>query len=348
MSIINLRLKKSGRRSCKIFIEKGATKLLPKYLKENKVGNSYAIITDTTVQKLFGDSLQKLLKKHGIKSEIITFPQGEKSKCMSTIESLAEQMVRKGFTRKDAILTLGGGVAGDIGGLLAAVYMRGIPYIHIPTTLLAMVDSAIGGKTGVDLTSGKNLIGTITQPHAVFIDTNYMKNFPDKHLINGMAEVIKYGTIMDKKLFKFLERNHEKILKRDQKTLAYIIERSAQDKCKVVRKDEIEKGYRIILNYGHTYGHALENLSNFRLLHGHAISIGMVIANRIAVEQGILKEKNAERIKKLLKLYGLPVVTMKKLLPCDIASDKKREGNHVNMVFPTKIGKTTLYKQKCT
>ncbi len=348
MPTLNLKLKKAGRRSYEIFIEKGAIKLLPKYLKENSVGKSYAIITDTTVQKLFGNSLQKLLKRNGIKSEIITFPQGEKSKRMSTIKSMAEEMVRKGFTRKDAVIAIGGGVTGDMGGFLASVYMRGIPYIHIPTTLLAMVDSSIGGKTGVDLPSGKNLIGTITQPKAVFIDTSCMKNFPEKHLINGIGEVIKYGAIMDKKLFKFLEQNHSEIMKRNPKALAYLITKSVQDKCKVVKRDEIEKGYRMILNYGHTYGHALERLSNFKLLHGHAISIGMVIANQIAVEQGILKEKAAARIKDLLKLYGLPVLTMKKLTPCDIASDKKREGDHINMVLPKKIGKHCIYKQKCT
>lgn len=233
-----------------------------------------------------------------MQAEIITFEEGEKSKRLSVVESLAEKMVEKEFTRKDAIIALGGGVVGDIAGFLASIYFRGIPYIQIPTTLLAMVDSSIGGKTGVDMECGKNLIGTTTQPIAVFIDTNYLKTLPVKQIRNGLAEIIKYGIIADQKLFKFIEQNLNKIFAHEEKAINYIIKRSVEIKVKIIEEDEKEKGKRMLLNYGHTYGHALERLSGYTLLHGYAISIGMVIINDIAIKKKLLKKAEAERIKK--------------------------------------------------
>lgn len=344
---VKLKLRHKSDASYEILIQKGIAKKLPDYLKEKKWGQKYAIVTDTDVAKLFGMALLKNLKRNGIKADIFAFPQGEKSKNLSTVEKMAIEMVEKGITRKDAVIALGGGVVGDTAGFLASVYMRGIPYIHVPTTLMAMVDSSIGGKTGVDLSCGKNLIGAIVQPKAVIIDTDYLKNLPEKQIRNGLAEIIKYGVIMDKKLFKFIERNMKKIFDKDEKAITYIIERSVKDKVKVVRKDEHEKsGLRIILNYGHTYGHALERMSGYKLLHGYAISIGMVIANKIAVEKGLLKEKVAERIKKLFKDTGLPVVTSKNPTMKDLIGDKKREEDYIKLVLPRKIGKVVVYKEK--
>ncbi len=348
MPIINLRLKEKLVKSHKIYVEDGITKQIPEILKKMEVGKKYAIITDTIVEKLFGKKLQNALKRKKIKSEIISFKKGEQSKTMATVEKLGEEMIKKGFDRYDAVIALGGGVVGDIGGFLASIYMRGIPYIHIPTTLMAMIDSAIGGKTGVDLKCGKNLMGTIYQPKAVFIDINYLKNLPVKQIQNGLAEVIKYGVIKDKRLFKFLERNIDKILKKDPITLKHVLKRSIKVKVNIVRKDEREQtGLRAILNYGHTYGHALEKLSGYKLLHGFAISIGMVIVNKIAVEKGLMKEKHAQRIKKLLEATGLPVTTMKKVTKKDLLSDKKKEGNYVNIILATKIGKAIIVKAKC-
>ncbi|MEK7085497.1 MAG: 3-dehydroquinate synthase, partial [Patescibacteria group bacterium] len=296
--------------SYKIFIQNGIINKLPEYLKKMNLGDDYALITDTKTEKLFGRSLVKFLKSKGIKVEMISFDQGEKSKNLKTVEELAEKMIEKKFDRRDAIIVLGGGVAGDIGGFLASIYYRGIPYIQIPTTLLAMVDSAIGGKTGVDLKSGKNLIGTITQPKAVFIDTNYLKTLPENQIRNGLAEIIKCGVIKDAKLFKFIEQNLDKILKLDKKAINYIIQRSVEIKVEIIEHDEKESGQRMILNYGHTYVHALEKLSNYTLLHGYAISIGMVIANKIAIQKRLLKPAVAERIKNLLKKAELPVTTI--------------------------------------
>ncbi len=348
MPIINLRLKEKLVKSHKVYVEDGITKQIPEILEKMEVGKKYAIITDSIVEKLFAKKLQNALKRKKIKSEIISFKKGEQSKTMATAEKLGEEMVKKGFDRQDAVIALGGGVVGDLGGFVASIYMRGIPYIHIPTTLMAMVDSAIGGKTGVDLKNGKNLMGTITQPKAVFVDIAYLKNLPVKQIQNGLAEVIKYGVIKDKRLFKFLERNMEKILEKDPDTLEYILKRSIKVKVNIVRKDEREKtGLRATLNYGHTYGHALEKLSGYKLLHGHAISIGMIIVNKLAVAKGALKEKDANRIKELLKSAGLPITTMKKVTKKDLLSDKKKEGDYVNLILATKIGNATIVKAKC-
>ena len=347
MSEISIKLGGKTDKSYKILIKEGVADVIPSQLKKLKLGNKYAIVTDSKVKKLYGNPLLRYLKKNGIEADIISFPQGEKSKKLETIEKLASEMIEKGFDRKDAIIALGGGVVGDMAGFLSSIYMRGIPYIQIPTTLLAMVDSSVGGKTGVDLESGKNLIGTFTQPKAVFIDSNYLKTLSSKQIKNGLAEIIKYGVIKDKKLFNFIEQNLNKILELEEKTINKIITESVQIKAKIVEADEKEKGERMILNYGHTYGHAIEKLTDYKLLHGYAISIGMVLINRIAVEKKLLKKDDADRIKKLLTNAGLPIVTMKKPSNKDLASDKKKDGNHINLILPTKIGKVIIHKEKC-
>ena len=345
---VKIKLKKKIDDSHPVYIEKGLAKKIPQILKRDKIGKKYAIITDSTVQKLFGQSLQRYLKKNGITCQLFAFPQGEKSKTLDTVKKLSQKMVSNGFDRHDAIIAIGGGVVGDIAGFLAAIYMRGIPYIHIPTTLLAMVDSSIGGKTGVDLEKcGKNLLGTITQPHAVYMDIDYLMKLPEKQIRSGLGEVIKYGAIYDKRFFRYLEQNLDKIYARDEKTLGYIIKKSVKIKGKVVQADEKEAGHRMILNYGHTYGHAIEKLSNYTLLHGYAISIGMVIANKMAVKRGLMTKEDAERIKKIFKDAGLPVTTTKKPKAKDLLSDKKKDGNKINFVFVTKIGKAVIRKIPC-
>ena len=347
MKIIRLKLAQKIDNSYNVFIENGLGKKIAQKLRSLKLGKKYLIITDTKVKKLYGNSLLRYLKKNSIKADILSFTPGEKNKIMQTIESLAERMVEKGFDRKDAIIALGGGVVGDIAGLLSAIYMRGIPYVQVPTTLLAMVDSSIGGKTGVDLKNGKNLLGTFTQPKAVFVDPLYLKSLPSKQIKNGLAEIIKYGVIKDKNLFNFIERNLKKILGLDKKALEKIIFDSIKIKVQIVEKDEKEGNLRMILNYGHSFGHVLEKMSGYKLLHGFAISIGMVIINKIAVEKKILNPKDAERIKKLLKNAGLPVVTIKNISNQDLHGDKKKTGNSINIILPKRIGSAIIYKEKC-
>ena len=347
MPTIKVTTKQPSRIKYNIIVQKDLAKEISKHLKKLDIGRKYAIITDSVVDKLFARTLKAKLTKAKIKSEILTFPKGEKSKTLKTVEQLHEKMVAKKFDRLDAVIALGGGVVGDIAGFVASTYMRGIPYIQIPTTLMAMVDSAIGGKNGVDLPKGgKNLVGTITQPQAVLIDPNYIKKLPQTQIRSGLAEIIKYGVILDPKLFKFIERNLEKILKNDPETLEYLIIRSVKSKAFIVSHDEKEKGLRVVLNYGHTYGHALEKLSNYRLLHGYAISIGMVLANKMAVKLGFLKKKHADRIKKLLKDAGLPITTIKKPTLKDCLSDKKKSGDYIKFILPKKIGKVIVYNKQ--
>ena len=346
MPIIQARHKKISDDSYKVFIEKGVVNKLPKLLKELGLGQKYAIITDSKTSKIHGQTISKFLNKNGIKNEIFSFESGEKSKTLSTIEELAESMVEKGFNRKDAIIALGGGVVGDVAGFLASIYLRGIPFVQIPTTLLAMVDSAIGGKTGVDLKIGKNLLGTITQPKAVFIDINLLKTLPENQIRNGLGEIIKYGVIKDEKFFSYLEKNLSKVFAHDEKVLNYIIQKSIAIKVEVVENDEKEAKNRMLLNYGHTYGHALETMSNYTLLHGYAISIGMVIANEMAVAKKLLKQKDADRIKALLEKAGLPVYSMNKPTIKDLMTDKKSDGKSINFILPTKIGNAIIYNQK--
>jgi len=346
MEIIQAKHKKIIDDSYKIFLEKGIIDKLPQHLKKANLGEKYALITDDRTAKIHGNNISRFLNKNEIKTEIFTFEAGETSKNLQTIEALSEAMIAKNFNRKDAIIALGGGVVGDVAGFLASIFLRGIPFVQIPTTLLAMVDSAIGGKTGVDLKSGKNLIGTITQPKAVFIDIDLLKTLPENQIRNGLGEIIKYGVIKDEKFFTYLEKNLSKILAHDEETLNYIIHKSIAIKVAVVEKDERESKHRMILNYGHTYGHALEQMSGYKLLHGYAIAIGMVIANEMAVEKKLLSQKDADRIKALFIKAGLPVYTMKKPALKDLLTDKKSDGQSINFILPTKIGKVIIYNQK--
>lgn len=347
MTEVKIKLHNNSDNSYTIFIQQDCGEKIASYLKTAKLGNKHAIITDSKVYKLHAKILASQLSKHGIKTAIFHFLNGEKSKRIVTVEKLAEAMVNKGFDRKDAIIALGGGVVGDLAGFLASIYLRGIPYIQLPTTLLSMVDSSIGGKTGVDLNVGKNLLGTFTQPKAVFIDPKYLKTLPQKQIRNGLAEVIKYGVIKDKQLFKFIEQNLEKILQLEKNPIEHIIKRSVEIKSEIVEKDEKEGNLRMILNYGHTFGHALEKLSNYKLLHGYAISIGMVLANKMAVEKNLLDKNSAERIKKLLSNAGLPITTMQKLIMKNFANDKKRIDKYINFILPTAIGKVIIHKEAC-
>lgn len=344
-----IQVKLEGKRddSYKIFIRKGIALAIPKELKKLKLGNKYAIITDSKVKKLYGNGLLRALKKNGINGDIFDFPFGEKSKSIYTVEQLAEKMIKHGFDRQDAIIALGGGVVGDMAGFLASVYMRGIPYLQIPTTLLAMVDSSVGGKTGVDLKAGKNLLGTFNQPKVVFVDQNYLKTLPLKQIKNGLAEVIKYAIIKDKTLFNFIEQNLNKILELEENAIEKIINKSIKIKAKIVAKDEKENNLRMVLNYGHTFGHLIEKESGYRLLHGYAISIGMVLANKLAVEKKLLEKKEADKIRNLLSNAGLPIITMKKPNLKALTSDKKKTGNYINFILPRKIGAVVIHKEKC-
>ncbi|MBA4336708.1 3-dehydroquinate synthase [bacterium] len=315
-------------------------------LKSSNLGKKYAIITDSNVKKLYAEKLQKDLKKADIESVIISFPYGEKNKNFQTVEKILDQLFKEEFHRDDAIIALGGGVTGDIAGFTASIYMRGLPYIQIPTTLLAMVDSSIGGKTGIDSKWGKNLIGTFYQPKKVYINPKFLETLPKKQIRNGIAEIIKCGAIARPAILKILNKNKDKIFAFNQKVLSKIINLCVKIKSNFVLADEKENGIRKYLNYGHTIGHAVEKLSKFSVQHGEAVSIGMAMINTIAVSKKIMSKKDSDFIKSLLKLYELPThlprtISSIKLIGA-LSLDKKTENSKRQFVVITKPGKAKI------
>ena len=335
-----------GERSYPIIIESGCLQNVGQDLQSRRVGKRYGIIADDRVAGLLGDTLMESLKKAGIAAELVPFPHGEANKTLRTIEHLAGVLTRLGFDRKDALIALGGGVTGDVTGFLASAFMRGISFIQIPTTLLAQVDSSVGGKTGVDIPEGKNLVGAFYQPKVVYIDISVLKSLPEEELLGGLAEVIKYGVIRDPEFFKFLADNRAGILGLDEKLITQTVFTCCRIKAEVVSEDEREGDARRILNYGHTIGHAVEGASDYSLIHGLAVSIGMAAAARLAVLTGHLSEKDAARITELLRAYGMPVDIPRNLdrqkLKKYLQADKKVVGGKVHYVLPTAIGNTCI------
>ncbi|MEK7544771.1 MAG: 3-dehydroquinate synthase [Patescibacteria group bacterium] len=333
------------RRECVVHFQKPLLEKIASELKK-RGKHKYAFVTDKNTYALYGEKLQILLKKSEVESEFFVITGGEKSKSLKTVESLATQMLEKGITRSETMVGLGGGMVGDLAGFVSSIYMRGMPLIQIPTTLLSMVDAAIGGKTAVNLEMGKNLLGTFHQPRAIFINPFFLTSLPQEQLMSGLAEVIKYGVIRDKKLFKILEHKKDEILSLHPDILNTILVRSIRIKLEIIGKDERESGLRMVLNYGHTVGHALEKLSNFNLTHGQAISIGMVEENKWAVTEGILKAKHADRIRKLLENYELPTQVPKNIKATEIRKtmqfDKKKRGKILYVAIPKKIGKAIV------
>ncbi len=307
------------------------------------------VITDENVQRLYLKSVKQFLINLGVRYlGDYAFNPGEKSKNIRTVELLYDKMIAAGLDRKSMVIALGGGVVGDTAGFAAATYMRGIDYIQIPTTLVAQVDSSVGGKTGVDLKQGKNLIGAFHQPSVVVVDTMVLKSLPIRELECGLAEVVKYGVILDEDFFVFLEENISSILKVNQTVLHTIVHKCCSLKADVVAGDELDQGRRAILNYGHTFGHALEKLMSYTgLTHGEAIAIGM----GMAVDLAVMKYGGSEllslvkRQDNLFQSLGLPI-RFNRFTPHEILSamytDKKYIDGELNLVLPEKIGKVII------
>jgi len=305
-----------GRKSHTIQIGTGLLSQIPQ---ENSV-----VITNPTVRTLHSSTLT---------CPILEIEDSENAKQLSTIETLCKQLIELGADRSTTIIALGGGVVGDVVGMTASVFMRGVPVIQVPTTLLAQVDSSIGGKTGVNLPQGKNLIGTFHQPSLVLSDINTLKTLPEKELRHGLAEVVKTAIIGDAELFELLENNLDKIMNKDEQILEEIVFRCAKVKAGIVERDEKESHERMKLNLGHTFGHTIETLSNYTIPHGDAVSIGLVKAAELA-------NVEAERIKNLLEKIGLPTETTftDSQIEQAMCSDKKRKNNKLRLVLPEKIG----------
>lgn len=346
MHKIRVRLKD---RSYDILIGRGVLSRLGLLVRRLGIGRDAVIVTNSRIKKLYGNTAARALKSAGISVKFETIPDSERSKSVETMTGLLLRISRYDRNRSIFLVALGGGVVGDLTGFVAATYKRGIPYVQVPTTLLAQVDSAIGGKTAVDLPCAKNLAGAFYQPKLVLSDVSLLKSLPEREMASGLAEVIKYGAIKDRELFSFIERNLKKILKRDAGALEYIVLRSSAIKKDVVEKDELDrKGARAILNYGHTLGHAVEAASAYsgRYNHGEAVAIGMLGASDIALRCGIAKNiLDVIRLRRVVSSCGLPVKAYG-VKPGSIYSaqlhDKKRSGKKSRFVLPVEIGRVRI------
>jgi 3-dehydroquinate synthase len=339
--IVNVSL---GQRSYEIKIGVGLLGYLGEECAQISLGKRCAIITDRKVAPLYGKAAQRALVKAGFEPVLITVASGETAKSLKTVQTCYDQLAKNRLERKSFIAALGGGVAGDLAGFVAATYLRGIAFVQVPTTLLAQVDSSVGGKVGVNLTAGKNLVGAFHQPRLVLCDLDTLASLPLREYRAGLAEVIKYGIIYDAALFERLEREMPKLLQRDTKTLGAIVARCCEIKAEVVREDETEVGLRAIPNFGHTIGHALEAISHYgKYLHGEAISIGQVMAAKLSERACGLPRNSVERIANLFRQAGLPTTmrlsaAQRKGLFSAMQLDKKVSNGEIKFVLARRIG----------
>ena len=345
MPVIQL---KTPSASYDITIGAGLLKTLSTRLKRLKGGGAFRtfIVTSPGIWGLWGEHVLASFKADE-QPTVLFIPAGEQHKRMRTVESLAEQMAEAGADRDALLVAFGGGVVGDMTGFLAAIYMRGVGYVQVPTTLLAQVDSAIGGKTGVNLAAGKNLVGSFHHPLAVLADTDVLGTLPAAELRAGLQEAVKAGIIRDPKLFAYLERHADDVLAGDARALTHVVAASVRVKADVVANDERESGLRMILNYGHTLGHAIEAATHYRkLLHGEAVGWGSIAATRLGRKRGMIAEAEAERIIRLILRYG-PLrefrTTAAKLVELT-ANDKKNRSGTLSFVLPRKIGQVEIVR----
>ena len=331
-----------GENSYDIIIGSKILNKIGDYVKSD--GGKIFVISDTNVAPIFANTVIDSLLEKGYESKLHVLEAGEPTKSIKSIEPLYSSMLAFNLTRKDLIVTLGGGVIGDLGGFVASTYLRGVPFVQVPTSLLAQVDSSVGGKVAVDLPEGKNLVGSFYQPKLVFIDTDVLYDLPDRFYIDGMAEIIKYGCIKDKELFETLEgiKSREEFMQKVED----IVYTCCDIKRKVVEVDERDTGERMLLNFGHTYGHAIEKYYKFRgYTHGQAVAIGMVFITKISEKLGLTKKGCAERIENILKNYGLPTSdpTPAKELISAMLNDKKNMGKKLFVVLLKEIGESFTY-----
>lgn len=295
-------------------------------------GSRYFVITDSNVARLYGSTFVRMLRSFGKKAALITVPAGERSKNRKCKERIENDLLSMHAGRDSVIVALGGGMIGDLAGFVAATVQRGVPLVQIPTTLLAQVDSSVGGKVAVDHPLGKNLIGAFYQPKKVYIDLSTLSTLSDKEFVNGLAEVIKYAAIMDRRLFAYLEQHRAAILHRSLRTLRLIVGRCCELKKEVVQTDEKEESFRRILNFGHTVGHALESLSHYRMPHGAAVAVGMSVEARFAVLLNLLSPDHYLRLVNLIAGYGLPTdipsgTDVRELIQATLHDKKARNGS---------------------
>jgi len=330
-----------GSNSYEIQIGSGLLMQTGQQLKGIGFGDKLVIVTDPTVKGLYGNILKQSLTSSGFKVNILEVPEGEEQKSLETAGRLYQELTDIYTERTTPILALGGGVIGDVAGFVAATYLRGVPLIQIPTTLLAQVDSSIGGKVAVNYGRLKNKIGAFYQPRLVISDINILKTLTSGELSDGLAEAIKYGVIWDEDFFAYFESNIDRVKSLDSRALETVVFRSAKIKAEVVEKDERDLGLRNILNYGHTIGHAIESVSDFKVQHGEAVAIGMLVAARISNRLGILDKNELVRLKSLIARANLPTeipnLEVAKIIQA-MKHDKKILKGKIRFILPKSIG----------
>lgn len=335
MKIINVR----ASRPYNVLIERGSLKKSGELISQVIHSKKAVVITDDKVNSLHADTLVESLEKSGISASVFVFPHGEQSKSLTVLGQIYDFLCKKRITRSDFLIALGGGVVGDITGFAAATYLRGIEFVQIPTTLLAQVDSSVGGKTAIDITGGKNLVGSFKQPALVICDSDTLRTLPQEELSCGMAEVIKYGMIRDEKLFETLEKHD---ISNIDDVMDSVVYNCVDIKREVVEHDEFDNGERMMLNFGHTLGHAIEGWHNYTdYTHGMGVAVGMCI-----ITEKLCSPELSERLKKCVKSYGLPTSTeapMSELLPY-CSTDKKCDSDNINYIVCEKIGQAQIKK----
>ena len=334
-----------GSKSYEIHIAAGLLARVGASLKETGFGGKVVIITNPTLKRLYGDLLTQSLDQDGFRVATLEVPEGEEQKSLETAGRLYGELSRRFTERTTPILALGGGVIGDLAGFVAATYMRGVPLIHIPTTLLAQVDSSIGGKVAVNHGQLKNMVGAFYQPRRVISDIATLKTLPPKEFANGLAEVIKSAVIRDGAFFAFIEANLAKIRGLNEAVLEEVVFRSASIKAEVVARDELDLDLRNILNFGHTIGHAIETVSDFKIEHGGGVAIGMVAAATISKRMGILDNSEFKRLKGVIKELGLPTEIAGHKAPEIIQAmkhDKKIAAGRIRFILPRRMGEAFL------
>ncbi len=342
MKTVNVDL---GKDSYRIEIERGLLDHVGEKLKSLTKAEKIAVITDHNVRRLYGEKIRRVLKEAGFDVKVIAIPAGESSKNLRVLGDVLEAMAGFDMSRSDAVVTFSGGVPGDLGGFAAASYMRGIPFFQIPTTILAQIDSSVGGKVAVDLPAGKNLAGAFYQPKGVFIDPDLLHTLPTRYIHDGLAEAVKYGCIGDRELFELFEnlRSEEDL----EEKMEEIILRSVLQKVKFVEEDQFDNGSRQMLNFGHTIGHAIERYFHYNTYtHGEAVAIGMSLLTARTEKLGITEAGSTERLLAVLKKLSLPTsigVAAEDLIP-HILHDKKRRGKEITLVTMDTIGKASLAK----
>lgn len=314
---------------------------LPDELRSINAPEKLLIVTDTNVEKLYAGEINNLLIKNGYDSKIHAFSAGEENKNMESILGICGACIEHGLDRKSMIIALGGGVVGDMAGFAASIYMRGIDFVQIPTTLLSQSDSSVGGKTGIDFMDSKNILGAFHQPKLVYINVNTLKTLPEEQFVSGMGEVIKHGIICDSSFYEFLKKNLEAVKSLDSDMLMKMAKTNCAIKASVVEQDERENGLRAILNFGHTIGHAVESAFSFKMTHGACVGLGMVAVSKIAFDRGMITDDILKDIESVLSAYNFDIRA--DLPPIDtiydfMNKDKKKTKGKLKFVLPLKIG----------